>query len=51
MHLDIVARMGVKVAKAGAFQNHGLMMAKKIAMMAQMKTHAVNNFIFIIGFI
>ena len=37
MHLDIVARMGVMVAKANAYQNHGLMMAKMIAMMAQMK--------------
>ena len=37
MHLNIVARMGVMVAKAYAYQNHGLMMAKMIAMMAQMK--------------
>ena len=37
MHLDIAARMGVMVAKAYAYQNHGLVMAKKIARMAQMK--------------
>ena len=37
MHLDIAARMGIKDAKAGAYQNHGLTMAKKIVMMVQMK--------------
>ena len=37
VHLDIVARMGNKVVKAGAYQSHGLMMAKKIVMMGQMK--------------
>ena len=37
MNPAIVARMGIKVAKAGAYQNLGLMMAKKIVMMVQMK--------------
>ena len=37
MHLNIVVRLGNKVAKAGAYQNHGLKMTKKIVMMAQMK--------------
>ena len=37
MHLDIAARMGIKDAKAGAYQHHGLMMTKKIVMMVQMK--------------
>ena len=42
MHLDIAARMGIKDAKAGAYQNHGLTMAKKIVMMVQMKKVGVN---------
>ena len=37
MHLNIVVRLGNKVAKAGAYQNHGLKMTKKIVMMAPMK--------------
>ena len=37
MHLDIVARMGIKVVKAGAYQNHGLRMVEKIVTMVQMK--------------
>ena len=37
MHPDIVAKMGIKIAKPGAYQIHGLMMAKKIVMVAQMK--------------
>jgi hypothetical protein len=37
MHLDIVARMGIKGVKAGAYQNHGLRMVEKIVMMVQMK--------------
>ena len=37
MHLNIVARMEIKVVKAGAYQNHGLMMAKEIVTMVQMK--------------
>jgi len=37
MDLNIVARMGIKDAKAGAYQHHGLMMMKKIVMMVQMK--------------
>ena len=37
MHHDFVARMGIKVAKASAYQNHGLMMARKTVMMVQMK--------------
>ena len=36
-HPDIVAKMGIKVAKADAYQSHILMMAKKIVMMVQMK--------------
>ena len=36
MHLAIVARMGIKVAKASAYQNHGLRMVKMIVMMVQM---------------
>ena len=43
MHLDIVARKGIKFAKAGAYQNHGLMMAKMIARMAQMKEVSVKS--------
>ena len=37
MHLNIVVRLGIKDAKACAFQNHGLKMTKKIVMMAPMK--------------
>jgi hypothetical protein len=37
MHPNIVAKMGIKVAKASAYQRNGLMMAKKIVMMVQMK--------------
>ena len=37
MRPNIVARMWIKVAKASAYQSHGLMMAKKIVMMGQMK--------------
>ena len=37
MHLDIVARMGIEVAKAGVYQNHGLRMVEKIVTMVQMK--------------
>ena len=37
MHLNIVVRLGIKDAKACAYQNHGLKMTKKIVMMAQMK--------------
>ena len=37
MHPAIVALMGIKVAKASAYQSFGLMMAKKIVMMGQMK--------------
>ena len=36
-HPDIVAKMGMEVAKADAFQSHGLMMGIKIVIMAQMK--------------
>ena len=36
-HPDIVAKMGIKVAKAGAYQSHGLMMGIKIVMMVQMR--------------
>ena len=43
MHLNIVARMGIKDAKAGAYQNHGLMMAMKIVTMVQMKRVCGNS--------
>ena len=42
MHPNIVARMGIKVVKAGAYQSHGFLMAKKIVMMVQMKKVGVN---------
>ena len=42
MHPNIVARMGIKVVKASAYQSHGLMMAKKIVKMVQMKKVGVN---------
>ena len=43
MHLNIVARMEIKDAKAGAYQHHGLMMMKKIVMMVQMKKVCGNS--------
>ena len=43
MHLNIVVRLGINVAKACAYQNHGLMMAKMIARMAQMKEVSVKS--------
>ena len=43
MHHDIVARMGIKVVKASAYQNHGLMMARKTVMMDQMKKVGSNS--------
>ena len=43
MHHDFVARMGIKVAKASAYQNHGLMMARKTVMMVQMKKVGSNS--------
>ena len=42
MHPDIVARMGIKVVKASAYQSHGFLMAKLIVMMVQMKKVGVN---------
>ena len=43
MHLDIVARMGIKVVKAGAYQNHGLRMVEMIVTMVQMKKVCRNS--------
>jgi hypothetical protein len=43
MHHDIAARMGIKVAKASAYQINGLMMAKKIVMMVQTKKVCGNS--------
>ena len=43
MHHNIVARMGIKVVKAGAYQNHGLMMAMKIVITVQMKRVGGNS--------
>ena len=39
MNPAIVARLAIQVAKAGAYQNLGLWMAKKIVMMVQMKKY------------
>ena len=43
MHPAIVALMAIKVAKASAYQNHGLMMVQRIVMMVQMNMVGGNS--------